>query len=143
MRTLSTQLGFLILGGAALVAAGSCARRSGPTIELPPHLEASEPDHFRAVRPMMGTFIDIEVPSKRSPELTAAAEAAFAAAARVDQEMNEWRPESQLSKVNAAAGIAPVKVDEDLFGLLETARRYGELTGGAFDVTWAAMRGVW
>jgi thiamine biosynthesis lipoprotein len=48
-----------------------------------------------------------------------------------------------LSEVNRSAGIAPVAIPHDLFDLLTTARGVSERTGGAFDVTWAALWGVW
>ncbi|MCA9561278.1 MAG: FAD:protein FMN transferase, partial [Myxococcales bacterium] len=68
--------------------------------------------------------------------------AAFAEVARVEAVMSEWRPSSEVSRLNAAGG-APVTVSAELFELLQRARDLGDRSGGAFDVTWAALRGVW
>jgi thiamine biosynthesis lipoprotein len=50
---------------------------------------------------------------------------------------------SSLMKVNENAGIAPVKVPEDLLEVLEQARNYAELTGGAFDPTIGPLVNLW
>jgi FAD:protein FMN transferase len=62
---------------------------------------------------------------------------------RLDSELSEWRPGSPLSAVNAAAGERPVRVPEELFGLLDRSVALGRASHGAFDVSWAALWGLW
>jgi thiamine biosynthesis lipoprotein len=50
---------------------------------------------------------------------------------------------SSLMEINENAGIAPVKVPEDLLEVLEQARNYAELTGGAFDPTIGPLVNLW
>jgi thiamine biosynthesis lipoprotein len=50
---------------------------------------------------------------------------------------------SSLMKINQNAGIAPVKIPEDLLDVLEQARKYAELTGGAFDPTIGPLVNLW
>jgi thiamine biosynthesis lipoprotein len=45
--------------------------------------------------------------------------------------------------INRQAGIAPVKVRADLILVLETALRYAELSGGAFDPTIGPLVKLW
>ena len=58
---------------------------------------------------------------------------------RVDELMSTYKPTSQVSLVNAHAAEAPVTVDADLFGLLQTSLDYSRVTEGAFDITYASV----
>jgi thiamine biosynthesis lipoprotein len=50
---------------------------------------------------------------------------------------------SGVLAINRQAGIAPVKVRADLILVLETALRYAELSGGAFDPTIGPLVRLW
>jgi thiamine biosynthesis lipoprotein len=50
---------------------------------------------------------------------------------------------STVMVINQQAGIAPVKVGDDLFEVLQTAVRYAELSGGAFDPTVGPLVSLW
>jgi len=50
---------------------------------------------------------------------------------------------SGVLAINRQAGIAPVKVRADLILVLETALRYAELSGGAFDPTIGPLVKLW
>lgn len=52
-------------------------------------------------------------------------------------------PASEISRINAAAGVAPVVVSGELFKLLKRAVQISELTSGAFDITAGALAAVW
>ena len=76
-----------------------------------------------------------------------AAETAFG---EVSQEMerlegllSNWRDDSEIQQLNAAAGKHPVRIGSDLRDVLKTARQVSEWTGGKFDVTWGALSGLW
>jgi thiamine biosynthesis lipoprotein len=63
--------------------------------------------------------------------------------ARIEDLISDWKPESQVSKVNANAGITPVQVDREVFDLTLRALRLSKLTDGAFDISFAAMDRIW
>lgn len=63
--------------------------------------------------------------------------------AEVDRQMSEWKPGSPLTALNESAGIGPVELPRGLIGVIETGLEISEATGGAFDVTWAALWGLW
>jgi len=94
---------------------------------------------FRAE--IMATTIQVLLPE--GPEAPALAESVFAVFREVDARMSEWKPTSPLSAVNAAAGGEPVPVPADLREVLRRGMEVGALTGGAFDITWAALWGLW
>lgn len=95
-------------------------------------------------RPLMGTTWTIEVaPHGRDDQARAAIDSAYAELARIDALMSEWKPESPLSAINAAAGKHPVEVPAELRAILERGNRYSQLSEGAFDVTWHGMANIW
>jgi len=44
-------------------------------------------------------------------------------------------PDGPISQINAHAGIAPVKVDQEVFNLVNRSLKISDLTRGAFDIT--------
>lgn len=62
---------------------------------------------------------------------------------RIENLISDWIPTTQISKVNQNAGIAPVKVDKEVFELIERAIKISKLTNGAFDISYASMDKIW
>lgn len=95
----------------------------------------------------MATTWQVTLPTGGDPAGAARAAAAaadcFALFQRLDLELSEWKEGSPLSAVNRAAGIAPVAVPDELFGLVQRAVQIGRESEGAFDVSWAALWGLW
>jgi FAD:protein FMN transferase len=94
-------------------------------------------------RPAMGTLCTVTLAGVAPGEAAAGIEAAFAIFGRVDRVMNEWRPESPLSALNARAGHGWVDLPGDLCDVLSMAKKGAERTGGRFDPTWAALSDLW
>lgn len=61
----------------------------------------------------------------------------------VEDRMNEWRPGSALAAISHGAAGAPVPTPRDVRALIRRGVELGRLTRGAFDITWAALWGVW
>ncbi|MCB9201705.1 MAG: FAD:protein FMN transferase [Flavobacteriales bacterium] len=62
---------------------------------------------------------------------------------RIEDLFSTWKPFSQVSEINRQAGINPVKVDKEVLDLIERGKFIGQLTDGAFDISWAGMDKVW
>jgi len=88
---------------------------------------------------IMGTRIAVELWAKTPAEGEAAIDAVMKEMHRVDILMSHYKPESQLSRINARAGEGPVKVDRELFDLIALSLEYSRLTDGAFDITYASV----
>ena len=88
---------------------------------------------------IMGTRCVVELWSTNRARGQAAIDAVFTEFHRIDALMSTYKPESELSRVNAGAATAPVQVSQELFDLLATSIEYSKLTGGAFDVTYASV----
>ncbi len=98
---------------------------------------AAEWHHREAA--IMGTRIAVELWHDDPVEAAAATEAVLEEMHRVDALMSHYRPESQLSRINAHAAEGPVAVDPELAGLIDEAAVFSERTGGAFDITYASV----
>jgi FAD:protein FMN transferase len=88
---------------------------------------------------IMGTRCVVELWSEDRARGLAAIEAVFAEFRRIDAAMSTYKPESELSRVNATAAQAPMRISRELYDLLATSIEYSKLTGGAFDVTYASV----
>jgi thiamine biosynthesis lipoprotein len=100
----------------------------------------------RGERILMGTNWQIQLPlepaSSRASALQAF-EAAFDEISRIEAVMSEWRADTPISAVNNAAGEGLVSVPAELRSIVERGVAFGELTLGAFDITWRGMGDLW
>ncbi|PKL47849.1 MAG: hypothetical protein CVV39_05175 [Planctomycetes bacterium HGW-Planctomycetes-1] len=80
-------------------------------------------------------------PDKKTTQLSI--NAAFKEIYRLEKLMNRYDANSQLSQVNRLAGKESVKIDKDLFALLQQSIYYSELTDGAFDITVGPLVDLW
>jgi thiamine biosynthesis lipoprotein len=62
---------------------------------------------------------------------------------RLETVMTTWRPDSELSRVNAAAGRSAVPVSPETLDVVKKSLWVSKLSGGVFDVTFEAMHGLW
>ncbi len=88
---------------------------------------------------IMGTRVYVELWADDPGKGDAAIEAVMAEMRRIDALMSHYKPESQLSQINAHAAERPVQVDPELFDLIKLSTHYSEITEGAFDITYASV----
>ncbi len=62
---------------------------------------------------------------------------------RLDAQMSNYKPESDLSHVNRDAARRSVVVEPGLFQLIQDSVRYSEETNGAFDITVGPLMKAW
>jgi len=62
---------------------------------------------------------------------------------RLDLLMSVWKPDSDIVRLNAAAGVKPVPVSAETLEVLGLAKQLSELTSGKFDITFGALSDVW
>jgi FAD:protein FMN transferase len=94
-------------------------------------------------RVAMATRFEIVLPGEDRARLLAAAEEALDEVERLEAQLSMYRPESELSGVNARAAAGPVRVEPRLFSLLRLALDISRSTGGAFDPTIAPLLRAW
>src|SRR3989440_9037582 len=88
---------------------------------------------------IMGTRIYVEVWSDEAAKGDAAIDAVMADMRRIDELMSHYKPQSELSRINARAAQEPVQVDAELFDLIKLSTHYSVITEGAFDITYASV----
>jgi thiamine biosynthesis lipoprotein len=91
----------------------------------------------------MGTRFEITVVAQDSAEANGYIDIAIDEMSRIEQLISSWDPNSETSEINRNAGISPVVVSPELFGLIERAIGISKLTDGAFDISYASMDRVW
>jgi thiamine biosynthesis lipoprotein len=92
---------------------------------------------------LMGGRFDITIVGKDSLTAEMSIDTVIAEITRIENLISDWKPTSQVSQVNANAGIRPIKVDKEVFELTERALELSKLTHGAFDISFAAMDRIW
>ena len=93
----------------------------------------------RTVDGTMGTRIHVELWAQERATGEAAIDAVLREMQRIDASMSTYKPHSEVSRVNAQAARAPMRISRELFDLLATAVEYSRLTDGAFDITYASV----
>lgn len=62
---------------------------------------------------------------------------------RIERLISSWREDSQTGKINQMAGIQSVKVDRELFELIQRSIQVSKITRGAFDLSGTVARDYW
>lgn len=88
---------------------------------------------------IMGTRVGVELWAEDAALATRAMQAVIDEMHRTDRLMSTYKPESQLSQVNAHAFERPVRVDADILEVVERGLEMSRLSGGAFDITYASV----
>ncbi len=70
-------------------------------------------------------------------------EKALAEIRRLETLMTTWRPDSEISRVNAAAGDKPVVVGPEALSVIEKSLWMSQRSEGVFDISFEAMHGLW
>lgn len=113
------------LAGALLAAVAGCA---------------AEPQPVASSRMgLLGTLCTITTWGAAAP----AVNAAFDRIAAIDRRMSANRGDSEVSRVNAAAGTAAVSVSDDTFTVIREALSLSRLGDGRFDLTVGPLVALW
>ncbi len=91
----------------------------------------------------MGTFVTVWFWTDKEADAAKTAESVFKEMKRLDEEMTTWTDTSEVSKVNAAAGVKPVAVGAETFAVIERAQDIAKKSGGVFDISVGAFKGMW
>ncbi|HXW73523.1 MAG TPA: FAD:protein FMN transferase, partial [Steroidobacteraceae bacterium] len=96
-------------------------------------------DWMERTEAIMGTRCYVQVWAEDPVKGNDAIDAVMTELRRIDDLMSHYKPESQLSQINAYANERPVQVDKELFDLIKLSTYYSQITEGAFDITYASV----
>jgi FAD:protein FMN transferase len=89
----------------------------------------------RRARPLLGTFVEIEVAGAANSEMNKAIDAAFEAVASVHRLMSFHEPDSDVGRLNREARVRPVGVHAWTYRVLQAAVETHRRSNGMFDIS--------
>ena len=102
------------------------------------------PDHLVIrSKKVMGTRVTVSIWTDDETAAAKAIAAVFEELGRIDKLMTTWKDDSQVSKINSAAGVEAVPVSDEILTVLNKALEVSRASNGAFDITVGAFRGLW
>jgi len=100
-------------------------------------------ENFKRTLILMGSRFDITVVASNEKEGNKYIDSAIFEIARIEKLISSWDVNSETSLINKFSGIKPIKVDKELFDLIERSIAISTLTNGAFDISYASMDRIW
>jgi len=94
--------------------------------------------HKKVLR-LMGNRFEISVLSDNEQWAAKCIAAAITEISRIEKLLTTYNEDSQTNRINNNAGIAPVKVDKEVFDLIERSLKISSLTQGAFDISYGSI----
>lgn len=105
---------------------------------------------YRSEQFLMDTLVSIKVYGDDAATLPAAVAAAYGEMHRIAALVDRFPAagtedcrRSDVCRINEMAGIGPVRVDADTLAMLLLAKKYHDLSDGAFDVTIGPVMDLW
>jgi thiamine biosynthesis lipoprotein len=105
--------------------------------------QPAAPELVEQSRLAMGSALQVSVWTADTRGANQAIDAVFAEFDRLDRLLSVWHPDSDVERLNRAAGKGPVSVSPDTIAVLQEAAEAHRRTGGKFDITFGALADVW
>lgn len=100
---------------------------------------AAQAEWVKAQQDIMGTRISLEFWHQGPQPAQPIVDAVMQIMKDVDQQLSPYIETSELYRVNRDAAKAPVYISGNFLALLKKSLWYSELSGGAFDITFASV----
>lgn len=92
----------------------------------------------------MGNRFEFSVVCEDETEAEEHIQAAISEVERIEKLLTTFSKDSQTSEINRQAGVQPVKVDKEVFDLINRSLKISSLTQGAFDITYGGIdKSLW
>jgi thiamine biosynthesis lipoprotein len=98
---------------------------------------------FSEARPAMGTTFTIYLYAQNQEQAAEEFEIAFDEIERVEEALSDYRPSSELSRINRLAAKEYVTTDPEVFKFLQISMDYSRRSDGAFDITVGPLMRAW
>lgn len=129
-RSLVLSALFLLLLPLVLIGCGAKKPAAAPVI--------SEP--YKRSEFKLGTICTLSIYNKGKKKVL---QKGFDRIEKTEKQATLTKAHSELDKINANAGIKPVKVSKDMWPLMEKAMYYSKNSDGAFDMAIGAITNLW
>lgn len=94
---------------------------------------------FKRTQRLMGNTFEITVVAEEERWAQEKIDLAVAEISRIEKLLTTFDENSQTNQINRQAGISAVKVDREVFDLIQRAIRISGVTDGAFDITYGSI----
>jgi thiamine biosynthesis lipoprotein len=128
-------------------------RVPGPALQAPspgtsvPSPESRVPNpeavRYEASHEAMGTIYTVVAYGRDKTSLSEAVGQVFEEIDQLDDQMSNYKPESELSGINRDAAQREVTVSPELFNLIQYSMHASEESGGDFDITVGPLMKLW
>lgn len=97
----------------------------------------------KETRALMDTFCEISCYDDNKDAIVSAIDAAFKEMERIEKVFSKFNENSEVSNINALAGLEKISASEEVFKLIERSVYYSRISDGAFDITIAPLMEAW
>jgi FAD:protein FMN transferase len=97
------------------------------------------PKVYRKVLKLMGNRFEISIVATDAFWAHDCIEEVVKEISRIERLLTTFDEDSQTNLINRNAGIAPVKVDDEVFELIRRSKKISGVTQGAFDITYGSI----
>ncbi|MEJ2880203.1 FAD:protein FMN transferase [Pedobacter sp. GR22-6] len=99
---------------------------------------------FKEIVKLMGNRFEFTAVTDDHAMGPKAIAAAIAEVKRIEELLSTFKESSQVNEVNRLAGVSPVRVDEEVIGLVVRSQKISSITQGAFDITYGSVdKSLW
>lgn len=100
---------------------------------------SSQAEWFYEKQAIMGTEVTVQLWQEDEAQAHLLIDRVMEEFRRLDNELSPYKEDSELSFVNRTAGKETVKLSDELTALIDKSLWYSDLTGGAFDISYATL----
>ena len=102
------------------------------------------PSIYKNVVKLMGNRFEISVVADDKEYAEQCIASAVAEIQRIEKLLTTFDEKSQTNFINKNAGIVPVKVDQEMFDLIQRSKKISTITQGSFDITYGSIdKSLW
>ena len=106
--------------------------------------EKKQEQVFKQGMRLMGNHFEISIVAADEVWANEMIGKAVAEIQRIEKLLTTYNDESETNRINQAAGMAPVKVCEETFRLIQRSIRISGITQGAFDISYGSVdKSLW
>jgi len=100
-------------------------------------------NEYRIADKLMGCMFELIIAHDNPKEANRLLDAGIAEIRRIEQLLTEFNDTSVTSEINRNAGVSPVRVDQEVYSLLQRSINLSRLTSGAFDITVRPLKKIY
>lgn len=98
---------------------------------------------FSAVQKLMGSAFELRIVHENEKQALQLLELGIEEIRRIEDLLSEFKPGSEISKINERAKDEPVEVDGECFELIRRAQDISKLTKGTFDISVGRLKEIY